>query len=74
MDRQLILIHLAAASRHAADDEKHVANQRALVERMKSKNQDFSVAEQVLRDFEHSLAMHIADRNRLEKQLAEDPT
>jgi hypothetical protein len=71
MERQLILVHLAAASRHAADDERHVANQRDLVEQMRRNGQDASVAEQVLREFEQSLAKHIADRERLEKQLAE---
>jgi hypothetical protein len=71
MDRQMILVHLAAASRHAVQCEQHVARQRELVEQMERRGQDSSLAKQTLQQFEASLAMHVADRDRLEKQLAE---
>jgi hypothetical protein len=67
---QMKLDHLAQARRHVAIGERHIARQRELVIELERDGHDASSAKQLLVQFEELQALHIADRDRLEQELA----
>jgi hypothetical protein len=77
MYRSVLLERLAQARHHVTTGERHVARQRESVAALKTKPQDlssaehFSNAKQLLALFEELQRLHIIDRDRLEKELAE---
>jgi len=70
MDRALILEHLAKAEEHVAKGEEHVRRQRELVAELARDGHDTGTARAVLGTFEELLAAHVADRERITKELA----
>jgi hypothetical protein len=62
---------LSQAERHVAEGTMHVERQRNLVENLARDGHDTKQAEAPLKQFEELLAMHIQDRDRLLKDLAE---
>jgi hypothetical protein len=70
MDKAMIQDHLALAERHVAEGRRHVAHQKQIISDLKNGRHDTSVARSLLADFEDVLRMHIADRDRLRKELA----
>jgi hypothetical protein len=68
-DRDLLKISLAHAECHVANVEHDVARQRMVVAGMELCGHDATRATHLLRQFEEVLAMHIADRDRLRKEL-----
>ena len=60
---------LAAAERHLAEAEGHVAYQRELVAQLERERHDVAQATRLLAQFEEVLAMRIADRDRVRKAL-----
>ena len=73
MDRALLQRHLMQVRRHIVMGYEHMHRQRAIVREWKSKGWDTALAVQILSSFEELQAMHIADRDRLVKELAEAP-
>jgi len=71
MDRQMIIDHLELAERHVSEGAAHVEQQRQLVERLAHEGHYTDRSEAILAQFEDLLAMHIADRDRLQKTLEE---
>jgi len=72
MDKKSMLLdHLAQARRHIAEGELHVARQRELVAKLERDAHDARQARQTLNQFEELQQLHLADRDRLEKELAE---
>jgi hypothetical protein len=69
MDRKLLQTSLAQAERHVVEGERHVARQRNLVTALERDGHDTSRAVQLLCQFEELQAMHVADRDRLRKEL-----
>ena len=69
MDRDLLQTSLAVAERHVADTEHEVARQQMIVAGLELRGHDTSRATQLLRRFEELLGKHIADRDRLRKEL-----
>jgi hypothetical protein len=69
MDRELLEKSLAEAERRIPEAERHVANQLEFVERLERDGRDPSQALQLLQQFEEVLAIHMADRDRLRRQL-----
>ena len=69
MDRTMLLDHLAQAERHVAQGDGHILRQRALIDRLHRDGHETSVAEDLLRRFEEIQRMHIADRDRLRREL-----
>jgi arginine repressor len=69
MDRELLENSLEKAQRHVAKAERHVASQRELVAQLEREGHDSSQANKLLRQFAELLAIHIADRDRLRKEL-----
>jgi hypothetical protein len=61
----------AATERHPAEAEHQVANQRELVAALERDGHDADQPTKVLAQFEEVLAMHIANRDRLRKELAD---
>lgn len=71
MDLSLIQVHLALLEEHVAQGERHIARQRDLVDLLSRAGHDTEDARALLHEFEESQAMHLADRDRLRKELAE---
>jgi hypothetical protein len=73
MDKALILDHLALAERHVTEGRRHIAQQKRVILDLMNGGHDTSVARSLLVNFEDVLKMHIADRDRLKRELAENP-
>jgi len=71
MDKAMMQDHLEQARRHVADGDKHVARQRKLVAKLDRDGHDSSEARRLLQQFEELQRLHIGDRDRLVKKLAE---
>jgi hypothetical protein len=69
MDRQTLLDHLALAERHVSEGEIHVSHKRELVARMEHDGHETGMARALLRRFEELRAIHIADRDRLRREM-----
>ncbi len=70
-DRVQLREHLALAERHVAEGERVVARQREIVAELERDGHDAAAAQarQLLAQFEELLALHVADRDRLRKEL-----
>jgi hypothetical protein len=71
MDRAAALARLATAERHVKLGERHLSRQRELVAYLIRYGRDAAAAEALLATFEQSQALHVADRDRLRDELAE---
>ena len=71
MERTMLETHLAQAEGHVAQGERHVARQRKLVAKLERDGHDTSEPKRLLSQFEEMLVIHIADRDRLLKELRE---
>jgi len=71
MDSSLIEVHLALVEEHVAQGARHIARQRDLVDLLSRGGRDTEDARALLRRFEESQAMNLADRDRLRKELRE---
>jgi hypothetical protein len=69
MDRKLLEKSLAQAERHVAEAEHEVSRQRMVVAGLELRGHDSSRATHVLRQFEQLQAKHIAERDRVRKEL-----
>jgi hypothetical protein len=69
MDRSTLLEHLAQARRHVAAGKRLIARQRELVAELERDGHDSSTAKQLLRIFEETQKLHVADRDRLEREF-----
>ena len=69
MDRTILLQRLAQTERHAADGTRHVADQRKLIADLERNGRDTNFARDLLRQFESLRELHVADRDRLKKEL-----
>ena len=70
MDRQKILVQLATTSRLIAQGDQHIAEQKQLLSEMERDGHDASILKGALEQFEKLHAQQIADRDRLENELA----
>jgi hypothetical protein len=71
MDKSMIQDHLAIAERHVTEGLRHIAHQKRIIVDLTNGGHDTSVARSLLGNFEDVLKMHIADRDRLKKELAD---
>ena len=69
-DSAMILDHLEQARRHVAEGDHHVGRQRERVSQLARDGHDTKEAQRLLRRFEELQALHVADRDRLERELA----
>jgi hypothetical protein len=71
MDRETLVKTIKMANRHVAEGKGHVARQREIVTELKrAGGPDLILAENLLHEFEVSLALHMDDRDRLVLELA----
>jgi hypothetical protein len=73
MDRAATLELLEMVRRHLATGERLVARQHEIVAELERGDHDSSYAKAVLASFKETQKLHIADRDRLEKELAGKP-
>jgi hypothetical protein len=73
MDRTTISDHLAQAERHVVTGERTLARQRAIVAGLQQDGHDTAQARSLLARFQETQALHIADRDRLHRELAALP-
>jgi hypothetical protein len=69
IDRQLWQEHPAQAEGTSPKGEQHVACQRETLAERQREGHDAKAARELLRQFEEVLAMHVADRDRLRREL-----
>ena len=69
MDRTIIEEHLAKAENHIALGEWHIARQKEIVAELERDGHDPTEAVKLLSLFESTIALHVADRDRLRTQL-----
>jgi hypothetical protein len=69
MNRATLLEHLARAERHIAEGAERLARQQELIDRLTNHNHDTAWAQALLRTMRETQANHIADRDRLVRQL-----
>jgi hypothetical protein len=69
MDRVILEDHLAAAERHLAEAECEVAYQREHVVQLERDGLDTAEPTRLLRQLEELQALHVADRERVLKEL-----
>jgi len=71
MDMAMIRDHLAQAERHVARGRQHIASQKQIISDLERGGHDTTVAWKLLDTFRDIQDMHLADRDRLRKELAE---
>ena len=69
MDRVTLHDHLAQTERHITQGQQTIARQRTLIVNLQDEGLDTQAAEDLLKQFEATQAMHIADRDRLLREL-----
>jgi hypothetical protein len=69
MDRALLQLHLAEAERHVAVGERNLLRQRYLIATLERDGHDTTDAVALLTSFSELQAIHIADRDRLLREL-----
>jgi hypothetical protein len=69
MDRVTLERHLAQVEEVIMKGERHLARQRGLVSELERHGLDSDQAQRLLLQFEELQALHIADRDRLLKEL-----
>jgi hypothetical protein len=69
MDRAVIIEQLVLAQKHIVEGKLRVRQQHEYVARQASKGEDAQLSKRLLARFEAVLAMHIADRDRLIREL-----
>jgi hypothetical protein len=71
LNRTLVSEHLEQARRHVAKAERLLAHQREIIAERERDGHDTARSRQLLDQFEQFYAMHVVERDRLEKELAE---
>ena len=69
MDRQQTKDHLALAEEHVALGATNVARQREIIAELERDGHDATQARELLVQFEQLQAMHVAGRERLQREL-----
>ena len=69
MDREMVERHLAQAEAHIETGYKNIARQREVIAHMEREGQDTASARHTLTQFEELQALHIADRERILREL-----
>jgi hypothetical protein len=70
VDRAMLMDHLQMTRRHVALGLDHIAKQKAIIARLERKDRDTDLARSLLDTLEETQRMHVADCERLEKELA----
>jgi hypothetical protein len=71
MHRDIVEGHLAHSEWHVTEAESRITRQQELVAELKRRGQDTTEALAILAQFQEFLDLHIRDRDRLRRDLAE---
>jgi hypothetical protein len=71
MDREMLKRHLAEAEEHISTGGKNIARQRDVIAHLEREGRDTASARTFLNEFEQLQARHIAERERLLRELGE---
>jgi hypothetical protein len=71
MDQEMLKRHLAEAEEHIATVDKNIARQRDVIAQLERDGRDTASARIFLHEFEQLQARHIAERERLLRELSE---
>jgi hypothetical protein len=69
MDREQLLQHLAQAEDHVATGIEHIERQQKVIAELERDGHDLTQAKALLDQFEQLQQMHVADRDRLLRNL-----
>jgi hypothetical protein len=69
MDRQILERDLVKAEGRVREGERHITNQRAVVDRLEADGSDAATARHLLATFMELQATHQADRDRLAREI-----
>lgn len=72
MDRGMLEQHLAMVEGHVFLGEGHIARQHELIAKLERNGRDSGEARSLLGSFEEMQVMHLAHRDRLQRELAQD--
>ena len=72
--RALLLQHRDLATRHVADDDEHIRQQQAVIADLGRAGFDTSLAESFLKELRAAQRVHVASRDRIERELDSSPT
>jgi hypothetical protein len=73
MKRALLQRHIEEAESRIQRGQRNVDHQRNTVSDLERDNQDTTIAKALLRMFEKALAVHVAERHQLLKELEGKP-
>jgi hypothetical protein len=73
MKRSALLDRLAQARRHVAMGEENIARLHEIIARLERGGHDSCLAKQLIARFKEIQQLHIAERDRLEGELAQLP-
>lgn len=71
MDKQTLERHLELAERHVRTGERLLARQRAVLGELRRDGHDTLQADRLLVNLEQTQALHVADRDRVKRELAQ---
>lgn len=71
MERAVLLEYSALAERHVVEGARHLSRQREIVAETEAVGRDATLARELLHTFEATQATHVADRNRLLRELGQ---
>jgi hypothetical protein len=74
MYRTLLMLHLAQVDRFFSQGERHIAQQRELILRMERGGDEITEATQLLRQMQKLQVSYVATRERLLKELTDEPS
>jgi hypothetical protein len=72
MDREMLQRHLAQAEQHIETGRKHIARQHEIITELERDGHETTMARALLDQFEQSQAIHIADRERILRELGKE--
>ena len=73
MDRAKLLEHLARTEKHIEEVKVRIARQRAVIRALQQSGHDSSTAQEQLGSFEDMALSKMAERERIQRELAWDP-
>ena len=71
-DRDMLKRHLRQAEEHIAKGEKNIARQWELIAKLERDKHDTAQARAILDQFQELQAMHLAERERILRELSEE--
>ena len=72
--RALLLQHRDLAAKHVADGNEQICQQQAVIADLRRAGFDTSLAESFLQELRAALRVHVASRDRIERELDTSPT